>query len=257
MTQQCNHRNGKGKIMRRSYFFMFLALWMLAACSSNDGMVKADTPAKEASAETQAAAPTETTGDMKAPEEPSAVKSSEEEVFHHPGAGFSMTKPMNWKYLSPEMVKAASQSTKWNDAELEKAIKKNPNSPLVVITRYPEPYPTLNPSVAVTVVDLPVEGMPPKDILNMSTEVLKRAYPDMTYVDKIQDANVDGLNGAYTKIKYTIVTEDQKFPTTTRMWLVPRGKVMFTVGMSGPQEGPDVSDEAFKDILNSIKIDKK
>ena len=32
---------------------------------------------------------------------------------------------------------------------------------------------------------------------------------------------------------------------------------MFTVGMSGPQEGPDVSDEAFKEILSSIKIEKK
>ena len=95
---------------------------------------------------------------------------------------------------------------------MEKAIKKNPNSPLVVITRYPEPYPTLNPSVAVTVVNLPVEGMPPKDILNMSTEVLKRAYPDMTYVDEVQDADVDGIKGAYTKIRYTLVAGEQKIP---------------------------------------------
>lgn len=167
-----------------------------------------------------------------------------------------MTKPMDWKYLSPETIKTASSSTKWDDAELEKAIKENPNAPLVVITRYPEPYPTLNPSVAITMVNLPVEGMPPKDILNMSTEVLKRAYPDLIYVDEVQDANVDGLNGAYTKIKYTMIAGNRKFPTLTRMWLVPRGKVMFTVGMSGPQEGSDVSEESFKEILKSIKIEK-
>ena len=253
---QSSNRNGKGKTMKRIYFFIFLSIWMFAACSSNDGMVKTDAPAMETPVENQASMPTETKDDMNIQKDADAGHSAEE-TFHHPGAGFSMTKLMNWKYLSPEMVKAASQSTKWNDAELEKAIKKNPNSPLVVITRYPEPYPTLNPSVAVTVVDLPIEGMPPKDILNMSTEVLRRAYPDMTYVDKIQDANVDGIDGAYTKIKYTIVTESQKFPTTTRMWLVPRGKVMFTVNMSGPQEGPDVSDEAFNKILNSIKIERK
>ena len=246
--------------MRRIYFLMFLAVWMFAACSSNSGTVKTDAPAMETPAETQAAAPAEPdageSGDMSTPEEVSADQNSEE-VFHHPGAGFSLTKPMNWQYLSPEMVKTASEATKWNDAELEKAIKENPNSPLVVITRYPEPYPTLNPSVAVTIVNLPIEGMPPKDILNMSTEVLKRAYPDLTYVDEVQDANVDGINGAYTKIQYTMNAGDRKFPTTTRMWLVPRGKVMFTVGMSGPQEGPDVSDEAFKEILSSIKIEKK
>ena len=232
--------------MKRIYFLMFLAVWMFAACSSNSGTVKTDASAMDAPAETQAATPAET----------SASKSSSE-VFHHQGAGFSMTKPMDWKYLSPEIIKAASESKKWNDAELEKAIKENPNAPLVVITRYQEPYPTLNPSVAVTMVNLPVEGMPPKDILNMSTEVLKRAYPDLTYVDEVQDANVDGINGAYTKIRYTMAAGDQKFPTLTRMWLVPRGKIMFTVGMSGPQDGPDVSEDAFKTILSSIKIEQK
>ena len=216
--------------MKRIYFFMLLSVWMFAACSSNTGTVKTDSPAE--------------------------TKSSSE-VFHHPGAGFSITKPMDWKYLSPEMVKKASESTKWNDAELEKAIKENPNAPLVVLTRYKEPYPTLNPSVAITMVNLPVEGMPPKDILNMSTEVLKRAYPDLTYVDEVQDADVGGIKGAYTKIKYTMAAGDQKFPTLTRMWLVPRGKIMFTVGMSGPQEGPDVSEDTFKAILSSIKIEQK
>jgi hypothetical protein len=225
--------------MKRIYFFMLLSVWMFAACSSTGDSVKSDAPAMDAPAET------------------SASKSSKSEVFHHSGAGFSMTKPMNWNYLSPEMVKAASESTKWNDAELEKAIKENPNAPLVVITRYVEPYPTLNPSVAITMVNLPVEGMPPKDILNMSTEVLKRAYPDLTYVDEVQDANVGGIDGAYTKIKYTMAAGDQKFPTLTRMWLVPRGKIMFTVGMSGPQDGPDVSEESFKEILSSIKIEQK
>jgi hypothetical protein len=247
MTPQFNDPIGKGKIMKRIYFFMLLSVWMFAACSSNSGTVKTDAPAVDAPVEAQAAV---------APAETSVTKNSSE-VFYHPGAGFSMTKPMDWKYLSPEMVKTASESTKWNDAELEKAIKENPNAPLVVITRYVEPYPTLNPSVAVTMVNLPIEGMPPKDILNMSTEVLKRAYPDLTYVDEVQDANVDGINGAYTKIKYTVAAGDQKFPTLTRMWLVPRGKIMFTVGMSSPQEGPDVSEEAFKEILSSIKIEQK
>lgn len=238
--------------MKRIYFFMFLAVWMFAACSSNSGTVKTDASVTETPGETASAdaAPEDAIPADTTPEDTSS------DVFHHPGAGFSMTKPMEWRYLSPEMVKKASESAKWNDAELEKAIKANPNAPLVVITRYQEPYPTLNPSVAVTMVNLPVEGMPPKDILNMSTEVLKRAYPDLTYVDEIQDVNVDGINSAYTKIKYTMAAGERKFPTLTRMWLVPRGKIMFTVGMSGPQEGPDMSEETFKEILDSIKIQK-
>ena len=233
--------------MKRIYFFMFMAIWMFAACSSNTGTVKSDASATETPVEVQATAP--------APAETKA-EGSGGQVFHHAGAGFSITKPSDWKYMSLEMLEAANKSIKMDDKDLEKMIRENPNSPLVVITRYQEPYPTLNPSVAVTMVQLPIEGMPPKDILNMSTEVLKRAYPDLTYIDEVQDANIDGISSAYTKIKYTVAAGDMTFPTITRMWLVPRGKVMFTVGMSGPQEGPDVSEDSFKEILKTIKIDK-
>jgi hypothetical protein len=38
--------------------------------------------------------------------------------------------------------------------------------------------------------------------------------------------------------------------------MVPRGNNMFIVSMSGPQEGSDVSEESFSEILESIKIEK-
>jgi len=232
--------------MKRIYLFMFFAAWMISACSSNTGTVKSDASMQEPSQEVQAAVPAE----------PAAEPAASAEVFHHPGAGFSISKPANWNYISPEMVQQAKQSAKMEDKELEAMVKNNPNAPLVVMTRYPEPHPDLNPSVAVTMVALPVEGMEPKEVLSLSTEMLKRMYPDLTFVDQVQDAKVDGINSAYAKVKYTMTAGEQKFPTTTRMWLVPRGKVMFTVGMSGPQDGPDVSDAQFGDILNTIKIER-
>jgi hypothetical protein len=230
--------------MKRIYLFIFLSIWMFAACSTTGDTVK----------ETDSGAVQEAENST----DSGAVKETESssEVFHHKGAGFSMTKPGGWNYLSPEIVKAASESKKWDDAELQKMIKENPKAPLVVITRYQEPYPTLNPNVDVRVVHIPVAGITPKDILNMSTEALKSAYPDMTYVDEVQDTKVDGIDGAYAKIKYTIAAGERKFPTMTRIWMVPRGQAMFTVGMSGPQEGPDVSEEYFKEILSSIKIEQ-
>jgi len=249
--------------MRRIYFFIFLSVWMFAACSSNSEMKKMDVTDMDAPVETQAATPAEpsedTSDDMASPDGPMASKADEEEVFHHPGVGFSLTKPSNWKYLSPEMALAARQSTKLDDKELEKAIKENPNAPLVVITRHHEPYPTLNPSVSVQIANLAIEGMPPKDYLSMNIEVLKRAFPDLTYVDKVQDTNVDGVSGAYSKVKYTYTLAEggQKYPALARMWMLPRGNKILTISMHGPQEGPDVSEETFNKILSSIKIDKQ
>ncbi len=249
--------------MKRIYFFMFLSVWMFAACSSTSGTVKTDASPAETPQTVESLAPAPA-GDSQ-PMESAALAPAGEmatgdpggDVFHHAGAGFSITKPTDWNYMSPEMAVAARQSVKLDDQELEKMIKENPNSPLVVLTRYQEPYPTLNPSVSVNITPMPVQGISPKDFLNlMLSEGVQKMFPDMIYVDEVQDANIDGINGAYTKVKYTLAAGDMKFPTMTRMWLVPRGKVMFTVGMSGPQDGPDVSEESFQEILKSIKFDK-
>ena len=207
--------------MKSINLFMFLVIWMFAACSSTKDIVKSET-----------------------------------EVFYDKSSGISITIPVGWKKLTSKMLIEARQSVKLSDKELEKMVKENPNLPLVVILKYVEPYPTLNPKVTVSKKYIPVEGIPPKDILIMSTEVFKRGYPNFTYADEIQDTNVDGISSAYTKVNYTVVDGDRKFPSTTRLWLVPRGQFMIIIGMSGPQEGPDASEEAFKEIFKSIKLEK-
>ena len=222
--------------MKSINLFMFLVVWLFAGCSSTNGTVKSETSEKEILQD---------------------IKSMEgtKKVFYDESSGISITIPEGWKKLSPKMLIEARQSVKLSDKDLEKIIKENPNIPLVTFTRYPEPYPTLNPGVTVTKQYIPVEGIPPKDILHMNIEVFKRGYPDFTYVDEIQDTNVDGINSAYTKVNFTWTDGDRKFPTTTRLWLVPRGQVMLIIGMSGPQEGPDASEDAFKEIFESIKFD--
>jgi hypothetical protein len=50
--------------------------------------------------------------------------------------------------------------------------------------------------------------------------------------------------------------EGQEFKVLSRMWLVPRGAFAFLIGMSGPQEGPDMSESEFAAALASIDIRK-
>jgi hypothetical protein len=47
-----------------------------------------------------------------------------------------------------------------------------------------------------------------------------------------------------------------QFKVRTRIWVVPRGPFMFLIGMSGPADGPDVSEEEFTTALASIQIEK-
>jgi hypothetical protein len=41
-----------------------------------------------------------------------------------------------------------------------------------------------------------------------------------------------------------------------RTWVVPRGKVMFLIGMSGTASGDDVSEAEFRSALESIRIEQ-
>lgn len=222
--------------MKNIYLFVFLVMWIFAACSSTNNNVKSETSKKEILRD---------------------VKSMEgtKEVFYDKSSGISITIPEGWKKFTPKMLIETRQSVKLSNKDLEKIIKESPNLPLVTFTRYPEPYPTLNPGVTVSKKYIPVEGIPPKDILQINAEVFKLEYPDSAYVDEIQDTNVDGNSSAYTKINFTKVDGDRKFPITTRLWLIPRGKFMIFISMSGPQEGPDTSEDAFKEIFESIKFD--
>jgi hypothetical protein len=177
------------------------------------------------------------------------------DTFSDAGLGFNITKPSDWHFISGEMLKADRNTIRLSDAELEQLAKRNANAPLVVFTRYPEPYPTLNPSASVTLATMPMEKMPPKYALSLSIEMTKQAYPDLEIVEPVRDHEVDVIQGAYTKVKYTVTFADgQTFPTMVRMWIVPRGNIMFVIGMTSPPEGPDVSEEAFQEILKSIKI---
>ena len=177
------------------------------------------------------------------------------DTFRDAELGFSITKPSDWVFIPDETLKADHNTLRLSDTELEQLAKRNANAPLVVFTRYPEPYPTLNPSASVTLVTMPMEKMPPKYALSLSTEMTKQAYPDLEVVEPVRDHEVDGIQGAYIRVKYTVAFADgQEFPTLVRMWIVPRGKIMFVINMTSPTEGSDLSEEAFQEILKSIKI---
>jgi hypothetical protein len=67
---------------------------------------------------------------------------------------------------------------------------------------------------------------------------------------------VDGLEAAYMKADHLVMdTEGTEYASRSRIWLVPRGQFMFLIAMTGPQGGPDVSEEEFSTVLASIDIE--
>lgn len=186
----------------------------------------------------------------------STPSNAPEHTFHNTTIGFSITKPSEWHYVSREILESNRDTNRANNSQLQEVSEKTGNSPfLTVFSRYPEPNSRNNPTVSVTVLNTGVPGLPPKSFLQQSTVIMKKAYPDLTIVEEVRDHEVDGISGTFTRLKFTIVGADnQTMPTLHRIWLIPHGHLMFSVVMTGPQEGPDLSEDAFQQILKSIKI---
>ena len=79
--------------------------------------------------------------------------------------------------------------------------------------------------------------------------------PDFTIGKAVHEVEISGLKGASLEARYTLGNvEGRKFPVWSRILVVPRGKLLFIVGMSGTQEGPDVCAKDFAAVLASIRI---
>jgi hypothetical protein len=178
--------------------------------------------------------------------------------FENATAGIALTRPAGWNTASVQTVQENRERVQLSDSELQVAMQKFATAPLFVFMKYPEPHPTLNPSVQVILRPLgPLAGSAPTEILKIAVAAMQKGFPDFTFVREIESAQISGLAAAHMRAQYTLKNADgSEFKILSRLWLVPRGSFMFLIGMSGPQEGPDISESEFAEVLGSIKIQK-
>jgi hypothetical protein len=181
----------------------------------------------------------------------------EDNLFRSPTAGFSITKPDSWVFATTDQIATNRAHVRLKNKELEEQMRQRASAPLIAILKHKEPYDDLNPSVQVLLRPLgQLEGKSPLELMNIVIPSMQRAMVDFQFVEEIREAVVGGQKAAYTKSKYTIINaEGRMFPALSRLWLISRGKFMFMMSMSGHQEGSDVSEKEFSEILKSIKID--
>jgi hypothetical protein len=186
------------------------------------------------------------------------AQSAAAERFENATAGITLVRPAGWQTASLQTVQQNRERVQLSDAELQAAMQKAATAPLFVFMKHPEPHPDLNPSIQVTLRPLgQLAGTAPTDLMKVVAGPLQKALADFTFVTEIEDVQVSGVPAAHMRAKYTARNrEGAEFKTLTRLWLVPRGAYLFLIGMSGPQEGPDVSETEFAAALASITIQK-
>ena len=100
-----------------------------------------------------------------------AVAGAQERV-EHPGAGIGLSRPEGWHEATLAQVQANRERVRLSIPELQRALATRSAMPLFVFTRYPEPYPGLNPSVQVTL--RPALPGTPTELLTVALEPMRR-----------------------------------------------------------------------------------
>jgi hypothetical protein len=188
----------------------------------------------------------------------SMVFAGDSNKFESLTVGFKVTKPAEWQFITAEENLENLKKVQMNDAEFQQLMLKYSTVPLVAIMKYPEPFDDLNPSFKVNIKPLgQLKGADPKQILNLLLPQFQKIFEDFNLVQPPMDTKVSGLNAAYMRINYSLVIPDgRKFPTSSELWIVPRGDFFFMIGAGTRQDEKTGSRNDIQNILSSVVLTK-
>lgn len=177
-------------------------------------------------------------------------------VFESVTVGFKVTKPSEWQFATAEENLENLNKVQVNDEEFKQLMLKYSTAPLVAMMKYPEPFDDLNPSFKVNIKPLGhLKGTDPKKILGLILPQFQRLFQDFYLVQSPTDTVVGRLPAAYMRINYSLAIPDGRtFPTTSELWIVPRGEYFFMIGAGTRQDGKTGSREEISKILSSVEL---
>jgi hypothetical protein len=177
-------------------------------------------------------------------------------VFKNVTVGFEVTKPASWQFVTAEQNLENLKNTRLNDEEFHQLMLKYSTAPLVAMMKHPEPFDDLNPSFKTQVKPFgQFKGTDPKQILTMVSGQMKAAFKDFVVTQEPIDVTVSGIKSAYMRINYSLqIPDGRSFPTTSEMWIVPKGNYFYMIGAGTRQDEKTGSRREIRQILDSVKI---
>lgn len=184
--------------------------------------------------------------------------SGDADVFNNPTAGFQLTKPTEWSYVTAAQNMENIKAMKLTDEEFHAAMQKYATAPLVAMTKYPEPYDDVNPSFKVNLKPYGgLKGKSPEEIISMVVLQFQKVFKDFALVQPPTAALVSGIKSGYVRMNYTMeIPDGRSFPTTSELWIVPWGEYFFMIGAGTRQDEKTGGREEIQSILKSVKIEQ-
>lgn len=178
-----------------------------------------------------------------------------QETYTNPTLGFSISKPASWHYATAEQHRENLARADFTDPKFKELVTRYSRTPFLAITRHKEPHPDLNPSVRVNVRELGgLKGQSPEALTQILASSLAKVLKDFTVAEGPKAIQLSGHPAAYLRANYMLEAAGQAFPTTSELWIVPRGDMFFMIGAGTRQDEKSGTRKEVKAIIDTIKI---
>ena len=170
--------------------------------------------------------------------------------------GIHVTKPEGWQTLTAEANLDNLRRATPEGSELQALMLRYATAPVIAFTKYAEPYDDLNPSFKLTLKPMgKFAGQSATAVLAAILPGIKAIMPDVVVEQAPTETRVSGLPAAYLRVHTTIKAVGREFPTTSEMWIVPRGSYFFMLGVGTRQDEATGTRAEVRAIVDSIRID--
>lgn len=185
-----------------------------------------------------------------------AAFAADADAYRNPTAGFALTKPAGWHYLSAAQNLDNIKRMKLSDEEFHAKMKQYASAPLVAMSKYQEPFDDVNPSFKVNLKPYgQLKGIPSTELIKLILPQFQKTFKDFALVQAPTEVQVAGIASAYARIDYTMELPDgRNFPTSSELWIVPRGDYFFMIGAGTRQDEKTGTRAEIKGILDTVKI---
>lgn len=178
------------------------------------------------------------------------------DVFTLPYVGVEITKQSDWHFMNVALGAESAKSVKFQDEEFAELVAKSDAVPLAVITKYPESYEDVNPSLKIDVQSLKsLNGKTSIEASNLVLNVFSTAVKDFEVLQKPTEVYVGEFKASYFRIRYTVEFSDNtSYRTVSELWIITRDKYYLLLGAATLDDDKTNSREEIAGMLKSLKL---
>jgi hypothetical protein len=169
--------------------------------------------------------------------------------------GFEIELPDEWTELGSKEFYDNLNKLELDNPKFQDLLTKNASIPVVIATKYPEPYDDVNPSLKINA--RPYGAIPTRDAVEIAGLLLagiKQLYPDLEVVSPPSPKNVDARKGAHVQVRYSLKTSVGTFPIESELWVIPTENFFYMIGIGYRPDGKTGSRDDAASSIEKMKI---